>query len=78
MPPWFPRWRAELGASADDEDVLLAAFYNKELIEPLKQPAPAYQFRTTPLFELIKYLGTRQDLSGAHIRFAGTEITLSA
>ncbi len=76
--PWIPRLRAELGASAEDEDVLLAAFYDKALIAPLKKPAPAYQYRTTPLFELIKYLGTQQDLSGAHIRFAGTEITISA
>ena len=76
--PWIPRLRAELGAPADDEDVLLAAFYDKKLIEPLNKPAPTYRFRTIPLFELIKYLGKRQDLSGAHIRFAGTEISMSA
>src|SRR5438067_3532288 len=30
--PWIPRLRAELGESASDEDVLLAAFYAKDLL----------------------------------------------
>jgi len=67
-----------LGAAATDEDILLAAFYDQELIKPLKKPAPQYQFRTTPLFELIRYLGSQSDLDYARIRFAGTEVTLSA
>ena len=78
VPPWLPWLRAELGASATDEDILLAAFYDKKLIEPLKKPAPQYQFRTTPLFELIRYLGSQSDLDYARVRFAGTEVTLSA
>jgi pyruvate/oxaloacetate carboxyltransferase len=76
--PWLPRLRAELGPSASDEDLLLAAFYDRKLIEPLRKPQPEYQYRTTPLNELVAWLGARRDLEYAHIRFAGTEMTFSA
>jgi len=76
--PRVPRLRAELGASAGDEDLLLAAFYDKTMLEPLEKPAPAYRFRTTPLHELVSWLGARRDIEYAHIRFAGTEMTFSA
>ena len=58
--------------------MLLAAFYDRSLLEPLAKPAPAYEFRTSPLRELIRHIGTRAGLSHAHIRFAGTDIRLSA
>jgi oxaloacetate decarboxylase alpha subunit len=67
-----------LGAAATDEDLLLAAFYEKKLLEPLHKPAPTYEFKTTPLFELIRYLGAQADIDYARIRFGGTEMTLSA
>ncbi|HVC31548.1 MAG TPA: pyruvate carboxylase subunit B [Steroidobacteraceae bacterium] len=76
--PWLPRLRAELGAAASDEDLLLAAFYDRKLLEPLRNPAPGCSFRATPLNELIRYVGGRQDLEHVRIRFAGTEMTLSA
>jgi oxaloacetate decarboxylase alpha subunit len=76
--PWIPRLRSELGAAASDEDLLLAAFYDRKLLEPLKKPAPEYSFRTSPLRELVSWLGTRRDIKYAHIRFAGTEMTFSA
>lgn len=75
--PGLPRLRHQLGAAASDEDLLLAAFYDKELIEPLKKSAPTYQFRTSPLYELIRYLGNKQDISAARVRFAGTELNVS-
>jgi len=75
--PWVPRLRAELGDSASDEDMLLAAFHDAELVAPLKKPPPRYEFRTSPLHELIRYLGSRADLTYARIRFAGTEMTVS-
>ena len=56
---------------------MLAAFYSPELIAPLKKPAPAYQFRTSPLYELIRYLGNRKDITGARVNFSGTEISFS-
>ena len=75
--PWLPRLRAGLGAAASDEDLLLAAFYDKALLEPLKKPLPEYSFRTTPLKELVAWVGSRRDIEYAHIRFAGTEMTFS-
>ena len=75
--PWLPQLRAKLGARTSDEDVLLAAFYNEGLLAALKKPEPAYQFRTSPLYELIRHIGTRSDIRHARIRFAGTEMSLS-
>jgi len=76
--PWIPKLRAELGASVPDEDLLLAAFYDKALLAPLRNPAPGCTFRTSPLQELIRFFGTRRDIEYAHVRFAGTEMTFSA
>jgi pyruvate/oxaloacetate carboxyltransferase len=76
--PWIPRLRSELGVAATDEDVLLAAFYDRKLVAELRNPVPGCSFRTTPLHELIGFLGTRSDIEYAHIRFAGTEMTISA
>jgi pyruvate/oxaloacetate carboxyltransferase len=78
LEPWIPRLRKELGAGVPDEDLLLAAFYDKSLLEPLKKPAPKYEFRTTPLNELIRFLGSRRDVAYARVRFGGTEMTFSA
>ena len=76
--PWLPRLRKELGPGASDGDVLLAAFYDKALLAPLKRPKPEYRFKTSPLHELVAWLGQRRDIEHARIRFAGTEMTFSA
>ena len=76
--PWLPHLRAGLGAGASDGDLLLAAFYDQALLEPLKRPAPEYRWRTSPLHELVAWLGARRDIEHAHIRFAGTEMTFTA
>ena len=78
IPPWIPRLRSELGAHADDEDLLLAAFYDRKLLAPLKKSTPDYYYRTSPLHELVRYLSKRKDLERVHLRFAGTEMTLAA
>jgi pyruvate/oxaloacetate carboxyltransferase len=75
--PWLPRLRAELGAGASDESILLAAFYDKALLAPLAQPARHYDFRTSPLVELIRHVGSRRELAHARIRFAGTDFSVS-
>ena len=73
--PWLPRLRSELGAKATEEDLLLAAFYEKELLAPLKkQAATNYAYRTTPLLELIQYVGLKPDLGRMRIRFAGADL----
>jgi pyruvate/oxaloacetate carboxyltransferase len=76
--PRLPRLRKELGAGASDGDVLLAAFYDKALLEPLERPKPEYRFNTSPLHELVAWMAERRDIERAHIRFAGTEMTFSA
>jgi pyruvate/oxaloacetate carboxyltransferase len=76
--PWIPRLRSELGAAAGDEDVLLAAFYERKLIAELRNPVPECRFRTTPLAELVGFLATRTDVERARVRFAGTDMTISA
>jgi len=76
--PWIPGLRAELGASAGDEDVLLAAFYDRKLVAQLRNPVPACRFRTTPLAELIGFLASRSDIEHARVRFAGTDMMISA
>jgi len=76
LAPALPRLRAQLGAAASDEDLLLAAFYPLELLGPLSKSRPAYQFQTTPLMELIRYIASIKDVGTTRIRFGGTEMTL--
>ena len=78
LEPWIRRLRRELGPSAGDEDVLLAAFYDRKLIEPLRNPVPECRFRTTPLAELVGFLAARHDIGYARIRFAGADMTVVA
>jgi len=58
--------------------LLLAAFYDRKLLEPLKKPQPEYSFATTPLKELVAWVGARRDIEYARVRFGGTEMTFSA
>jgi oxaloacetate decarboxylase alpha subunit len=76
--PWLPRLRKELGPGAGDGELLLAAFYGKALLAPLRRPRPEYRFKTSPLHELVAWMGERRDIQHARIRFAGTEMTFSA
>ncbi len=77
--PWVPRLRAKLGASAADEDLLLAAFYDdRRLLAALRDPVPECRARTTPLYELVRWLAERRDIEHARIRFAGTEISFAS
>lgn len=78
LDPWVPRLRARLGAQASDEDVLLAAFYDQALLAQLRDPVPECRARTTPLYELVRYVAERRDISRARIRFAGTELSFAA
>ncbi len=78
LAPALPRLRSELGSAASDEDLLLAGFYDRSLIEPLKKPTPTYRFGTTPLMELLRFIESRNDVRQARVKLAGTEITLSA
>ena len=78
LEPALPRLRKELGASTSDEDLLLAAFYDRSLLEPLKTAQAPYHFSTTPLLELVRFVESRRDVRQARIKLFDTEITLSA
>ena len=78
LPPALPALRERLGAAATDEDLLLAAFYEPSLLEPLKKAHAPYSFRTTPLIELVRYLEAQPDLRSARLTFPGGELSLSA
>jgi pyruvate/oxaloacetate carboxyltransferase len=76
--PWIPRLRAKLGPHATDEDVLLAAFYDDALLAALRDPVPECRTRTTPLYELVRWLAERRDIGQVRIRFAGTDLSFAA
>jgi oxaloacetate decarboxylase alpha subunit len=78
LQPALPGLRRALGATASDEEMLLAAFYDRRLLAPLARVQPAYEFETTPLRELIRHIGERRELRGARVRFAGTEMHFAA
>jgi oxaloacetate decarboxylase alpha subunit len=73
----LPRLRQQLGASASDEDLLLAAFYDRSFIDALQPLATPPRLSTTPLMELLRFVESRNDLQRASVRYAGAEITLS-
>jgi pyruvate/oxaloacetate carboxyltransferase len=77
LEPWIPRLRQELGPGAGDEDLLLAAFYERKLLAALRNPVPGCGFRTTPLSELVAFLAGRSDIGYARIRFAGTDMMVA-
>jgi len=79
LEPWVPRLRRRLGAAGnDDERVLLAAFYDEALLAPLRDPVPECRWHTTPLHELVRWVGERRDFERARIRFAGAELVVAA
>ncbi|MCD6680780.1 MAG: pyruvate carboxylase subunit B [Burkholderiaceae bacterium] len=75
--PALPGLREDLGADATDEDLLLTAFYPPELIAPLRKPAAAYRFETSPLLELLRFLDSRKDVRQTRIRLGGVEMSFS-
>jgi pyruvate/oxaloacetate carboxyltransferase len=76
--PWIPKLRERLGKKVGDEDLLLNAFYDEKLLAPLRDPVPECRTSTTPLYELVKWLHDRRDITRARIRFAGTEINFAS
>ncbi len=77
--PWVPALRKRLGSAVSDEDLLLAAFYDEELLEPVRRSrACTYRFHTTPLRELVASLSSKTEFSRIHIDFAGAQMTFTA
>ncbi|WP_310453037.1 pyruvate carboxylase subunit B [Sulfuritalea sp.] len=78
LEPALPKLRREFGESTSDEDLLLAAFYDRSLIEPLKVAPAPYRFSTTPLMELMRFIESRTDVRQARVKYGDTEITLTS
>ena len=66
-----------LGPAADDEDILLAAFYDKELLAPLARETHSYSYHTSPLLELVQYLRHRPEVGELRMRVAGAELAVA-
>lgn len=54
------------------------AFYDEELLAPLRDPAPGCRATTTPLYELVSWLAQRRGIGRARIRFAGTGLPFTS
>ena len=82
LPPALPRLRAERGAQADTDEILLAAYYDDALIRPvLRQEhdrVPSSRFQTTPLVELVSYLAKQADIQTVRLAVAGVQLQSSS
>lgn len=78
LAPALPALRAERGAQAGDDELLLAAYYDDALVRPLLREThdglSATQFHTTPLAELVHFLAHRSGLAHASVKVAGVEL----
>ncbi len=73
LPPGLDRIRRERGPFASDDDLLLAAFYNREQYDRLVDARPIrtdYPIGRTPLVTLIKELAARRDVVSVTLRQA--------
>ena len=81
LPPALPRLRAERGAQADTDEILLAAYYDDALIRPLLRREhdrlSAARFQTTPLVELVNYLAKQADIQTLRVAVAGVPVQSS-
>jgi oxaloacetate decarboxylase alpha subunit len=69
VPPALEKTRKRLGASASDDDVLLAVFYDNKEYQALKDAGPIdteYPIMETPLKTLIKGITARDDVTSFH------------
>lgn len=78
LEPALPKLRRELGGSSSDESLLLAAFYDRSLLQSLKLTPVPYRFSTTPLMEMMLFLESRTDVHQVRVKFCDTEITLTS
>ena len=81
LPPALPRLRAERGARAGNDELLLAAYYDDALVRPLlrqeRDGVSAQRFRTTPLVELVDYLAKQSDIRELRVAVAGVDLLMS-
>lgn len=69
VPPALDRIRATRGPFASDDDLLLAAFYDRTQYDALKAAGPIkteYPLMQTPLLTLVKEIASRPGVRGFH------------
>jgi oxaloacetate decarboxylase alpha subunit len=70
VPPALDRIRATRGPFASDDDLLLAAFYDRTQYDALKAAGPIkteYPLMSTPLLTLVKEIAGRPSVRGFHL-----------
>ena len=73
VPPTLPRVRGERGPFANDDDLLLAAYYADKEYRALKDAGPIdteYTIGSTPLMTLMKEISERKSIKSIHIAHA--------
>jgi len=80
VPPALPRLRGQRGPHADDDEILLAAYYDDSLVRPVlahpNDAVPSVRFRTTPLRELVHYLARQTDIEKVRVAVSGVDLEL--
>lgn len=70
VPPALPGLRASRGNFASDDDLLLAAFYDRSICKDLSEAGPIkteYPIMETPLLTLVKGLSERRNITSFQI-----------
>ena len=82
LPPALPRLRAERGAHAGNDEILLAAYYDDSLVRPVlartRDAVAGLRFRTTPLRELVAYLTGAADIEKLRVAISGVDLALGS
>ena len=82
VPPALPRLRALRGASASEDELLLAAYYDDShvgaVLDRDGDALSGLRYRTTPLAELAEYLVHCTDVERARVAIRGVELPLVA
>ena len=69
VPPALPGLRSERGPFASDDDLLLAAFYDRQQVEALQAAGPIrrdYPLGDTPIVSLVREIAERPDITSFH------------
>jgi len=78
LAPRLPQTRKERGPIRDDDHLLLAAYYDDTLVEPLlpadRNGARPLRFVTSPLLELSDYIRQDKGIRQARIKLRGREL----